>query len=744
VIEQANQTTKQSERGEMLPRAQGKFLTHVVALVVGNGVAQAINAAGSLGLAWIFAPAAYGMFAVFVAAVSFVAVVGGGRYELSIMLPDEDEEAANILTLSALILLAVSVLFAIVIAVFHERFNRLFDYPRGSGWLWIMPVALIVMGMYQILTFWASRMKRFTDVARSRVCQAVGILGGQLGLFFVYGGVGFALIGGWIFGQSLGVVFLLVQIVRKEGAFLIRAHNWGMIRAAVIKYKDFPLYKAPYSFVSNASTQCVPLILQMFSSLTVLGLYSMASRIVYLPVTLIASSMNQVFYEKAATELRFGRMEGFVTRILRIQTVLATPVLVLITVDAKVLFASFLGAKWAGAGLYAAILVWVAYLSFLTSWFDRLFDVKGRQRLSLILVTVGSSASLAGLFVVLWYTRNTALAVGAYAVLQVADIAIWLCMSYYVAEFKLKKLLLLVKDALFSAALAGGVIAVIHAEFSALHAVALSVVAVLILDGIFFARYVIGGHAFTSTEDRFRELWNAKLTSDADGGQSGIQPEELRRMVALHPKVRMLEIGCGEGAFFDSIGVAPSHYKGVDFCLKRVKAFRSQHPDIEVECVDGSSYVDSNLQYDVVLLNGVVQHFDADMVRTHLRSARAMMHEESVLVWSSVPNRAFRKLYDLGGRPEVTLAGTGRLCKSWLRRILGLDLMGYWYQPEEIARFAAEQGLVCKFVNSAVSSYRFHAILRRSGGTSRAGALSTELSEHDSYSKSPLSARNAT
>ena len=733
-----------SERGAMLPRAQGKFLTHVVALVVGNGVAQAINAAGSLGLAWLFAPAAYGMFAVFVAAVSFVAVVGGGRYELSIMLPDEDEEAANILTLSTLILLAVSVLFAIVIAVFHERFNRLFGYPPGSGWLWSMPIALIVMGMYQILTFWASRMKRFTDVARSRVCQAVGILGGQLGLFFVYGGVGFALIGGWIFGQSLGVVFLLVQIMRKEGAFLVRAHNWGVIRAAVIKYKDFPLYKAPYSFVSNASTQCVPLILQLFSSLTVLGLYSMASRIVYLPVTLIASSMNQVFYEKAATELRFGRMEGFVTRILRIQTVLATPVLVLITVDAKVLFTSFLGAKWAGAGLYAAILVWVAYLSFLTSWFDRLFDVKGRQRLSLILVAAGSSASLAGLFVVLWYTRNTALAVGAYAVLQVAYIATWLCMSYYVAEFQLKKLLLLVKDALFSAALAGAVIAVIHAEFSSLRAVALSVVAVLILDGIFFARYVIGGRAFASTEDRFRDLWNAKLANDVSGGKSSIQPEELRRMVALHPNLRMLEIGCGEGRFFGSIGVLPSHYKGVDFCLKRVNAFRLHHPDAEVECVDGSSYSDSRLQYDVVLLNGVVQHFDADMVRTHLRSARAMMHEESVLVWSAVPNRACRKLYDLGGWPGATLAGALRLCKSWLRRILGLDLMGYWYQPEEIARFAAEQGLVCKFVNSAVSSYRFHAILRRSDSTSLASAFSTELSERDSYSKSALSARNAT
>src|SRR5690242_4397258 len=76
-----------ADQGSRLPRAPGKFISNVLTLITGNGVSQIINVAGTLILARLFAPEAFGSFALFVTLVSFLSVLGGGRYELAIMLP---------------------------------------------------------------------------------------------------------------------------------------------------------------------------------------------------------------------------------------------------------------------------------------------------------------------------------------------------------------------------------------------------------------------------------------------------------------------------------------------------------------------------------------------------------------------------------------------------------------------------------------------------------------------------------
>ena len=91
-----------------LPRAPGKFVSHVLTLITGNGVAQVINVVGTLLLARLFTPDAFGSFALFVTVVSFLSVLGGARYELAIMLPEEDAEAANVLILAVTTLCGIA------------------------------------------------------------------------------------------------------------------------------------------------------------------------------------------------------------------------------------------------------------------------------------------------------------------------------------------------------------------------------------------------------------------------------------------------------------------------------------------------------------------------------------------------------------------------------------------------------------------------------------------------------------
>jgi O-antigen/teichoic acid export membrane protein/2-polyprenyl-3-methyl-5-hydroxy-6-metoxy-1,4-benzoquinol methylase len=699
-----------------LPRASGKFISNVLTLMTGNGLSQLINIGGTLLLARLFAPEAFGSFALFVTLVSFLSVLGGGRYELAIMLPEKDEEAANVLFLAVLVLTGVAGLSLLIVALFHSPIARLLGDDRLRLWLWAAPLAQFVNGLYQVQGVWFGRMKRFRRVAAARVFQSTGTVIGQLGLLMVHSG-GFALVGGWIIGQSIGTFFLLSQLFYRDGRFLWKARDWAMLREAVGRYRNFPIYKAPHSFVSNASSQLVIVILRMFASLNLVGLYSMAARAVYLPVTLIASSMNDVFYEKAATELKHGGLERFVTRLLRIQLVLAAPLLVLVAFDAKLIFGFVLGPKWVAAGSFAAILAFLSFLYFLTSWLDRLFDVRGRQKICLILEVTGNVLSLGALALILrWDPQNAALAIGTYVVLQMAVSIIWLVFAYRVAEFGMTGLILLLRDAVISLGLATLFVGTIHFFLHGWRAFFVSAAVALCMSAVSFVRYVSTGTALFSTTERFRQFW-----ADQDTTLKGRDDDEFRRAQAYELKSlfpsrvsgRVLEIGCGDGGLFPYLEISAENYKGIDFSPQFIDRFQSTYPEVQLECREGSSYLDRDVQYDVILTDAIVQHFDRSMLEQHLQNAGRMMSENGQLIWASIPQRKHRRQYDAGKWSASGKTSPMRFFKSWVGRILGMDAMGYWYEPAEIAALAGKHGFHARFVLSNTSPYRFHAILRK-------------------------------
>jgi lipopolysaccharide exporter len=698
-----------------LKRAPGSFVKHVGTLVTGTGFAQAITVAGTLVLARLFAPDAFGLLALYITLVSFLSVLGGGRYELAIMLPDTDAQAANVLTLSVIVSLGISLFCLVLVAIVRFPVAAVLGDARMADWLWSVPAVLFVSDVYQSLNYWCGRMKQFQRLAYSRVFQALGTVSFQLGLFALHANSGFALIGGWIFGQVLATLILATQVFSSDAHFLIGSHNPSLIRSSLKEYKNFPFYKAPYSFISNAASQLVFVVLRVFSSLQVVGLYSLASRAIYLPVNLITASMNQVFYEKAAAELRFGKLEDFVTRVLRVQILLATPILVFVAFEAKLLFGEILGAQWAQGGSYVVSLAFAGYMYFLTSWLDRVFDVRGRQRLSLALEFVGNAASLGALVVILMLTGNSVWAVAGFSVSEVVYSVVWLCTAYHVAGFRVKTLWNLAQDALIS----GASVAVLFTLAStALHHwrwIRLAAVVTILGAALLFSfiRYVRGGHASVSTADRFRKFWSDKSTclnhSESDDFYKA-QGRELRELLSQHRYRSVLEIGCGEGSLFTHLHFGSDTYRGVDFSNHFLEAFRSRHPGVQLECAEGASYYSEGRQFDLILSNGVVQHFDPHMLAMHLANARKMMHANSHLVWGCILDKQSRRQYEYG-----TYSGNGHglthLMKARVRRILGLDPMGFWYEKKEIAALAQKEGLDVQFSRSKLYPYRFHAIM---------------------------------
>jgi len=84
------------------------FAGDVLKLVTGTTIAQIITIVASPILTRLYGPEAFGFFALFTSITSIIGVIACIRYELAIMLPKSDEEAANLLGLCFLCVAMVS------------------------------------------------------------------------------------------------------------------------------------------------------------------------------------------------------------------------------------------------------------------------------------------------------------------------------------------------------------------------------------------------------------------------------------------------------------------------------------------------------------------------------------------------------------------------------------------------------------------------------------------------------------
>ena len=115
----------------MPPSKPSAFATDVLKLVTGTTLAQVIAVLASPLLTRLYGPEAFGFLALSTSIItSIIRVVACMRYELAIMLPKTDEEAANLLGLS---LLCVTVITGLTVPALYFGGDALLSLRGAPG-----------------------------------------------------------------------------------------------------------------------------------------------------------------------------------------------------------------------------------------------------------------------------------------------------------------------------------------------------------------------------------------------------------------------------------------------------------------------------------------------------------------------------------------------------------------------------------------------------------------------------------
>jgi O-antigen/teichoic acid export membrane protein len=311
----------------------------------------------------------------------------------------------------------------------------LFGSAGEPGFGGVLATWLMLVALTQVVSGWSLHCGAFFAVSLGQVGSAIVTNAVQLaGGFIAHDGRWLIL--GSILGQATLLLLTTWITLRRSGAPAWPAACVDRIRHLAARHWRFPLLSTPYTFCSLARDRGPILVLGTFASGTDVGLYSQAWRIMNVPVGISSSAVRPVVFHAAAKN-GLAAQEAHVGRILAAIVVLGAPWLAIFAFHAEALFALVLGESWRGAGPLAALMIVPVFLSALSNWFDRFFDLTGRQEINLLVDFATAAASIGALAAALAAGAGVLTAVAIQcAVLAVSEAALIL-LAYRVAGFRL-------------------------------------------------------------------------------------------------------------------------------------------------------------------------------------------------------------------------------------------------------------------------------------------------------------------
>lgn len=337
-------------------KLNNEFSRNVLILITGTSIAQAIPIAIMPILTRLYTPQEFGIFALYVAIASLFAVLATARYELAIMLPKTDLEAINLVVLSLIASVMISLLSMALIFYFNGYITHLLGNPEISAWLYCIPATVLFTGLYQSLNYWTTRKKKFKRLAVSRTIQGSATASIQLGAGYGFGGAA-GLILGYILGQGIAAAIFARMVVHDDAALLKQASEKEVIHN-LKTYRKFPLLSTSGALLDNAALQMPIFILTRFFSSQMVGLFNITFRALNLPMVLIAAAISQVLFQKISSmhneqpELLFA----YIVKLFLMLVTATVPFMVIMLCWGEPLFAYVFGAAWSEAGTFAGLL----------------------------------------------------------------------------------------------------------------------------------------------------------------------------------------------------------------------------------------------------------------------------------------------------------------------------------------------------------------------------------------------------
>ena len=403
-----------------------EYFRNILTLMSGTILAQAIPIAISPILTRLYSPADFGTFALYFALAVLFGSLVAGRYELSILIPKQDENARQIVLFSIVICFIVSTILFIVICLTIDSLVQLMNNDDIKIWLYLLPLNVFMISIINILYYWFNRHKEYKVLAKTKILQSSNRA--LFSLLFGFFQKSFGLIVGILVGSFSNFIYSLKK-AKDDNIF--HKPNIHKMKILMKKYSDFPKFNILTTMLENISGNIPIYLLSIFFGPIIVGFFSLSQQVIRVPLSLIGVSFGDVFRQKASKDLQHtGDCRHIFLVTFKKLFIIATIPFILFYFIAPSLFLFVFGPEWEMAGIYAQIMTPLFFLQFISSPLSNMFLIAQKQKLDLLIQIFSFIVMLLGMVIGYYLSKDVSTILYIFTFIYSIKYLIQLTLSY--------------------------------------------------------------------------------------------------------------------------------------------------------------------------------------------------------------------------------------------------------------------------------------------------------------------------
>lgn len=379
-------------------RSNSLYVKSLAILTSGSMLAMLINGLYQIVQTRVFSDVAIGTYSYLMAIPLMFVGVTALRYDAAIVVEKDEHRALVLVKLSFLLTVIISFLIAVGYMIYILLLDK--EYIGYIGYIPLFFLMLIGYGLNNILNAYNNRQGEYALISTAHVWRTFFQRGVALLLGVVLVGVLNKdslsipiMLGAYGLGVYAGIVRQSKSLRMRLGE--LKGINHKELFDAAKEYVKQPLYSTPALFVNSFSFEIIAIGLEKLYSAVVLAHYSVSSRVLAMPISVISTNVSKVFVEDAAREYKdTGAFRKAFRRNIIFLLALAIPMFVCMFFLAPSVCEWLFGEGWHTAGEYIRILALMFSFRLVASALSQVLVVCGKQRTELVINIMLAAASL--------------------------------------------------------------------------------------------------------------------------------------------------------------------------------------------------------------------------------------------------------------------------------------------------------------------------------------------------------------
>lgn len=386
-------------RKKLLSLLKKKFIQHVIVVASGTVLAQMITIILLPLVTRLYGPEAYGLMGSFLAIIAIFIPISALTLPTAIVIPKTQDEALSVVRASFLIIFVMSSLSFVIIVLFHRKIVDFFQLDHISGYLYLIPLVLFLSGILEVLRQWLLRNKMFKTLANTTVIQSLIVYGGMV-VFGLLSPLTSVLIVLSAIKSGIQALFIYPVIKKSDFPIIFRTRRVALTFSDILKkYRDFPKFRAPETFISSISQHLPILLLASFQGPAAAGFYTLGRNVLSVPSQLIGKAVADVFFPRIADASNNNENLSYLIR----KTTVSLMIIGIVPYGIILWFGPWLfsfvfGENWVVAGEYARWMSIMIFSMFISRPAVHALPVIRAQKLHLIFTIVMTMTRVLSLY----------------------------------------------------------------------------------------------------------------------------------------------------------------------------------------------------------------------------------------------------------------------------------------------------------------------------------------------------------